>query len=145
MEDIFKKIEDNIFESQTEEETYQIKKSNDLSDDTTEDSSKLTKIIKKVPKSEVKNKDNSKFILDKDENEEEKEKADIDEDEYADYGRIDKTGIHFQIISDYNVSIEIVPDELLRDDVKDLILKYKGIFDTTMNLWVVPYVNYELL
>ena len=145
MEDIFKKIEDNIFESQTEEETYKIKKSNDLSDDTTEDSSKLTKIIKKVPKSEVKNKDNSKFILDKDENEEEKEEADIDEDEYADYGRINKTGIHFQIISDYNVSIEIVPDELLRDDVKDLILKYKGIFDTTMNLWVIPYVNYELL
>ena len=146
MEDIFRKIEDNIFETTTEKENIPQQKNNDLSEDTTEDSSKLaiTKIIKKLPKTEAKNK-NSNLFLEKIKNEGEKEEENIDIDEYADYGRVDKTGLHFQIISDYNVSLEIVPNELLRKDVKDLILKYKGVFDLTMNLWVIPYVNYEKL
>ena len=141
MEKIFKKIEDNIFENDSIQEILPDNKSKNLSDDSTEDLSKQTKIGKIQPKSETKNNQNLNFFEKNNEDEEEN----IDEDEYADYGRIDKTGIHFQIISDYNVSIEIVPDELLRKDVKDLILKYKGVYDTTMNLWLIPYVNYELL
>ena len=147
MEDIFRKIEDNIFESQERQEKNQNLDNKDISDDVTEDSSKDTRILKKISKTEAKNKKNAlslKNIENKGENEDEKEEK-IDEDEYADYGRVDKTGIHFQIISDYNVSIEIVPEELLSDEIKDLILKYKGVFDSKMNLWVVPYVNYELL
>ncbi len=141
MEKIFKKIEDNIFENDSIQEILPDNKSKNLSDDSTEDLSKQTKIGKIQPKSETKNNQNLNFFEKNNEDEEEN----IDEDEYADYGRIDKTGIHFQIISDYNVSIEIVPDELLRKDVKDLILKYKGVYDTKMNLWLIPYVNYELL
>ena len=147
MDEIFRKIEDNIFESQERQEKNQNLYSKDISDDVTEDSSKDTRILKKISKTEAKNKKNTlslKNIENKGENEDEKEEK-IDEDEYADYGRVDKTGIHFQIISDYNVSIEIVPEELLSNEIKDLILKYKGVFDTKMNLWVVPYVNYELL
>lgn len=141
MENIFKKIEDNIFESESIQEILPDNKSKYISDDSTEDLSKQTKIGKIQPKSEVKNNQNLNLF----ENNNEDEQGNIDEDEYADYCRIDKTGIHFQIISDYNVSIEIVPDELLRKDVKDLILKYKGVYDYTMNLWLIPYVNYELL
>ena len=138
MEEIFRKIQDNFYESQQNEENLKNLKSND-SEDTTEDSSKIGK-IKIFPKTEKKN---SNFFLENKEEGEEEEKNNIDE--YADYGRIDKTGIHFQIISDYNVSMEIVPDELVRKDVKDLIIKYKGVFDETMNLWIIPYINYELL
>ena len=144
MEDLFKKIEDNIFENQKDEEKSQEQKNNDLSEDTTVDSSKFTKLEKKM-KTEAKNKKNSNFSLENNEDEDEKEEENIDKDEYADYGRVDKTGIHFQIISDYNVSMEIVPDELLRDDIKDLIIKYKGVFDSTMNLWIIPYINYQSL
>ena len=109
MEKIFKKIEDNIFENDSIQEILPDNKSKNLSDDSTEDLSKQTKIGKIQPKSETKNNQNLNFFEKNNEDEEEN----IDEDEYADYGRIDKTGIHFQIISDYNVSIEIVPDELL--------------------------------
>jgi len=159
MEEIFRKIEDNIFESQ--DGKIQNLNSKDISDDTTVDSSKEIKYLKKELRTEAKNKRNSYLQLPNDENEnEEEDKKDekeekeeknekeeyaIDEDEYADYGRIDKTGIHFQLISDFNVSVEIVPDDLLRDDVKKLLLKYNGVFDNKMNLWVVPYVNYESL
>ena len=158
MEEIFRKIEDNIFGSQ--DGKIQNLNSKDISDDTTVDSSKEIKYLKKGLRTEAKNKRNSNLQLPDDENENEEDKKDkkeekeeknekeeyaIDEDEYADYGRIDKTGIHFQLISDYNVSVEIVPDDLLRDDVKKLLLKYNGVFDYKMNLWVVPYVNYESL
>ena len=153
MEAIFRKIEDNFFGSQ--DEKVQNFNNKDISDDTTVDSSKDLKYLKKELRTEAKNKRNSNLHLPDDENEneeedkkdekEEKEENVIDEDEYADYGRIDKSGIHFQLISDYNVSVEIVPNELLRDDVKQLILKYNGVFDNKMNLWVVPYVNYESL
>ena len=153
MEEIFRKIEDNFFGSQ--DGKILNFNSKDISDDTTVDSSKDLKYLKKELRTEAKNKRNSNLHLPDDENEneeedkkdekEEKEENVIDEDEYADYGRIDKSGIHFQLISDYNVSVEIVPNELLRDDVKQLILKYNGVFDNKMNLWVVPYVNYESL
>ena len=145
MEDIFKKIEDNIFETQTKEEKSKEINNNDLSDDTTDVSSRLSNLVKKFPKTEKKDNKNSNFELGKEENEDEENEDNIDNDEYADYGRVDKTGIHFQIISDNSVSIEIVHCYLLRDDVKDLIIKYKGYFDKMMNLWVVPYINYEPL
>ena len=144
MEDIFKKIEDNIFENQNDEEKSQVQKSKDLSEESTNDTSKFIKYQKKI-QTEAKYKKNSNIFLENNENVDEKEEENMDQDEYADYGRIDKTGIHFQIISDYNVSMEIVPDDLLREDIKDLIIKNKGVFDKTMNLWILPYINYQPL
>ena len=151
MESIFRKIEDNFFETRDEKDKNINNK--DSNEDTTTDSTQFPKKVKDVSKTEQKSKRLSKLHLEKpEENIEEKEKEEnnekeneIDKDEYSDYCRSDKTGIHFQIISDYNVSIEIVPDELLRDDVKSLILKYKGVYDDTMKLWILPYVNYEPL
>ena len=157
MEELFQKIEDNIFE--TQENITPDNQNKDNNESTKENTNQINKKGKDMSKTETKNSNLSKIILDSPENEEEsKEKEEnkeeeendksddvFDDDEYQDYGCIDKTGIHFQIISDYNVSIEIVPDELLRDDVKELIEKYKGVYDKTMKLWVVPYVNYEHL
>jgi len=152
MEELFRKIEDNIFESQESNTPNNLSK--DKNDSTKENTSQINKKEKGIFKTETKNSHLSKIVLDspekeKEENKEEEEndKSDdvFDDDEYLDYGSIDKTGIHFQIISDYNVSIEIFPDELLSDDIKGLIEKYKGIYDKTMKLWVVPYVNYENL
>ena len=154
MEQIFHKIEDNIFETRDE-----IGKNIDNKgsiEDTTTDSTQFPKKIKDGSKTEKKSKRLSKLHLEKpEENIEEKENEEnneknekeneIDKDEYSDYGRVDKRGIHFQIISDFNVSIEIVPEELLSDDVKSLILKYKGVYDDTLKLWVLPYINYEPL
>ena len=154
MEQIFQKIEDNIFETRDERDKNINNK--DSNEDTTTDSTQFPKKVKDVSKTEQKSKRLSKLHLEKpeenieekenEENNEKKEKENvIVKDEYSDYCRSDKTGIHFQIISDFNVSIEIVPDELLRDDVKSLILKYKGVYDTTMKLWLLPYINYEPL
>ena len=162
MEEIFQKIEDNIFEIKDEKEKEANNK--DSNEETTTDSTKIRKKDKDLSKTEQKTNLQSKLHLedpeekieenekkeekeneDEEENEKDEKENEIDEDEYQDYGRIDKTGIHFQIISDMNVSIEIVPDELLREDVKELILKYKGVYDDSMKLWLVPYVNYEAL
>ena len=154
MQEIFQKIEDNIFETRDERDKNINNK--DSNEDTTTDSTQFPKKVKDVSKTEQKSKRLSKLHLEKpeenieekenEENNEKKEKENvIVKDEYSDYCRSDKTGIHFQIISDFNVSIEIVPDELLRDDVKSLILKYKGVYDTTMKLWLLPYINYEPL
>ena len=148
MEEIFKNIKSNFFESQKDQEKNQNQQIKDISDDTTKVSFKDSKILKNVSKEENEDKTNSnsnEYSEKEDDKKDEKEEVIIDEDEYAEYGKIDKIGIHFQIISDYNVSIEINPDNLLTDDVKQLILKYKGVFDTKMNLWLVPYVNYEIL
>ena len=148
MEEIFKNITSNFFESQKDQEKNQNQQIKDISDDTTEVSFKDSKILKIASKKENEDKKNSnsnEYSEKEDDKKDEKEEVIIDEDEYAEYGKIDKIGIHFQIISDYNVSIEINPDNLLTDDVKQLILKYKGVFDTIMNLWLVPYVNYEIL
>ena len=155
MEELFKKIEDNIFESQRENDSNSENK--ETNEDTTNDSTQFHKNEKKFIKTEAKESRQSKLHLENPEeinknNDEIKEddenskKLDVfKDDEYSDYGRIDKTGIHFQIISDFNVSIEIVPDELLRDDVKELIVKYKGVYDDSMKLWIIPYINYEPL
>ena len=141
MEEIFNKIQDNFLESEQIQEN-QNQKAND-SENTTEESSNLVKLIQKFPQTEKK--ENSKLSLKNPENENEEAEDNADIDEYADYGRINKTGIHFQIISDFNVSMEVVPDELLTEEIKNLVKKYKGVFDETMNLWLIPYTNYELL
>ena len=159
MEEIFKKIEDNIFETQQEKDPD--KENKDINQETTKDSTYYQKNEKSIINTEIKNNRQSKLHLEKpddiieekeklkdiDENVEEKrdKENDFDDDEYSDYGRIDKTGIHFQIISDSSVSIEIVPNELLRDDIKALIIKYKGVYDDSIKLWIVPYINYEPL
>jgi len=158
MEELFKKIEDNIFE--TQENNTPDNQSKDQNESTKESTIQISKNEKDMSKTETKNSHLSKIILgspEKEEESKEKEKEEkkeeeddksddaFDDDEYQDYGCLDKTGIHFQIISDYNVSIEIVPDELLRNDVKGLIEKYKGVYDKTLKLWVVPYINYENL
>ena len=156
LEQLFKKIEDNIFETQ---KTNQISsENNDPNIPSTLNETLVPKKSKKnIINTEVKESRVSKLHLEKPEKEEtikedleEKEKDEkeiplVFGDEYSDYGRIDKTGIHFQIISDINVSIEIVPDDLLTKEVKELILKYKGAFDTTMKLWLIPYINYQPL
>ena len=155
MEELFKKIEDNIFESQRENDSNSENK--ETNEDTTNDSTQFHKNEKKFIKTEAKESRQSKLHLEnpeeinknndeiKEDDENSKKLDGFEDDEYSDYGRIDKTGIHFQIISDFNVSIEIVPDELLRDDVKELIVKYKGVYDDTMKLWIIPYINYEPL
>jgi len=158
MEELFKKIEDNIFG--TQENNTPDNQSKDQNESTKESTIQISKNEKDMSKTETKNSHLSKIILgspEKEEESKEKEKEEkkeeeddksddaFDDDEYQDYGCLDKTGIHFQIISDYNVSIEIVPDELLRNDVKGLIEKYKGVYDKTLKLWVVPYINYENL
>ena len=136
MEEIFKKIEDNIFETQQEKDPD--KENKDTNQETTKDSTYYQKNEKSIINTEIKNNRQSKLHLEKpddiieekeklkdiDENVEEKrdKENDFDDDEYSDYGRIDKTGIHFQIISDSSVSIEIVPNELLRDDIKEFMM-----------------------
>ena len=156
LEQLFKKIENNILETQESKKNPSENENPNII--STKPESKMPKKSKKIiANTEVKENRISKLHLEnpKDEiiEENQKENENINEnesklkinDEYADYGRVDKSGIHFQIISDINVSIEIFPDEFLTKEVKQLILKYKGVFDSTMNLWLIPYVNYEPL
>ena len=146
LQELFKKIEDNIFETQNTKQ-----KSSENDDPNMPSTKQETNISKKdLIKTEAKESRVSKLRLEYpkeqiEEESKEKEQALVPGDEYSDYGRIDKNGIHFQIISDLNVSIEIVPKESLTDEVKQLILKYKGVYDDSMQLWLVPYVNYEAL
>ena len=152
LEQLFKKIEDNIFDTQES-----IQNSNENIDPNILPTSNETKTPKKSKKQKINTEikenmisklhlgDPKEEIIEETPKEKEKEQSLALFDEYADYGRMDKSGIHFQIISDINVSIEIVPEDLLTKEVKDLILKYKGVFDTTMKLWLIPYVNYEPL
>ena len=152
LEQLFKKIEDNIFITQ---ESKQNSNENDNPNIIkTKDETKSPKKSKKnIINTEIKESRISKLHLEKPEDEiieeNSKEKKDaspsIINDEYADYGQTDKSGIHFQIISDIDVSIEIFPEELLTDEVKELILKYKGVFNDTMKLWLIPYTNYKSL
>ena len=152
LEQLFKKIEDNIFDTQES-----IQNSNENIDPNILPTSNETKTPKKSKKQKINTEikenmipklhlgDPKEEIIEETSKEKEKEQSLALFDEYADYGRMDKSGIHFQIISDINVSIEIVPEDLLTKEVKDLILKYKGVFDTTMKLWLIPYINYEPL
>ena len=147
---LFKKIEDNIFDTQNSKEIPQ--ENIDLNIPPTTKETNTPKKSKNMINTEIKENRASKLHLEtiekdeiKEDLNEEKEKIIPTGDEYSDYARIDKKGIHFQIISDINVSIEIVPDTLLTNEVKDLIIKYKGVFDSTMKLWLLPYVNYQSL
>ena len=156
LEQLFRKIENNIFETQESKQNPNENKDPNINSTNAE-----TKIPKKSKKNiintEIKESRLSKLHLEDpkadtiEENQKENEIENendtnlITSDEFADYGRIDKSGIHFQIISDLIVSIEIFPDDLLTSEVKELILKYKGVFDSTKNLWLLPYVNYEPL
>jgi hypothetical protein len=147
---LFKKIEDNIFDTQNSKEIPQ--ENIDLNIPPTTKETNTPKKSKNMINTEIKENRASKLHLEtiekdeiKEDSNEEKEKIIPTGDEYSDYARIDKKGIHFQIISDINVSIEIVPDTLLTNEVKDLIIKYKGVFDSTMKLWLLPYVNYQSL
>ena len=74
MEEIFRKIEDNFFGSQ--DEKIHNFNSKDISDDTTVDSSKDLKYLKKELRTEAKNKRNSNLHLPNDENENENEEED---------------------------------------------------------------------
>ena len=155
LEQLFKKIEANILDTQEDNQKSSENVDPNLPSTTLESNTPKKTKMKKIT-TEIKENHLSKLHLEdpKEEEiiqEESKEKEQEKErqleflDEYSDYGRMDKTGIHFQIISDFNVSIEIVPNELLTKEVKELIEKYKGVFDSTMNLWLIPYVNYESL
>ena len=155
LEQLFKKIEANILDTQEDNQKSSENVDPNLPSTTLESNTPKKTKMKKIT-TEIKENHMSKLHLEdpkeeeiiqeeSKEKEQEKEKQLAFLDEYSDYGRMDKTGIHFQIISDFNVSIEIVPNELLTKEVKELIEKYKGVFDSTMNLWLIPYVNYESL
>ena len=141
MEALFKKIENNIFESQ---EKANLQTKTNLQDKTTDDSLDILKLVRHIPQSEVKN----NFQMFKDiqiPNSQIDEQKKQEDEEYADYGRRNKTGIHFQVISDHNVSIEIVPEDILNAEMESLLEKYKAVFDPSLKLWLLPYVNYEPL
>ena len=155
LEQLFKKIEANILDTQEDNQKSSENVDPNLPSTTLESNTPKKTKMKKIT-TEIKENHLSKLHLEdpkeeeiiqeeSKEKEQEKERQLAFLDEYSDYGRMDKTGIHFQIISDFNVSIEIVPNELLTKEVKELIEKYKGVFDSTMNLWLIPYVNYESL
>ena len=155
LEQLFKKIEANILDTQEDNQKSSENVDQNLPSTTLKSNTPKKTKMKKIT-TEIKENHLSKLHLEdpkgeeiiqeeSKEKEQEKERQLAFLDEYSDYGRMDKTGIHFQIISDFNVSIEIVPNELLTKEVKELIEKYKGVFDSTMNLWLIPYVNYESL
>ena len=138
MEAIFKQIENNIFESQ---EKSNLPTKTNLQNKTSNDPLDILKIVRHIPQSEVKN----NFQMFKDiqiPNSQIDEQKKLEDEEYADYGRRNKTGIHFQIISDHNVSIEIVPEDILNAEMESLLQKYKAVFDPSLKLWLLPYVNY---
>ena len=152
---LFKMIEDNIFDNQEDNQKSSENVNPNLPSTKLESNTPKKSKIKKIA-TEIKENRLSKLhlenpkeeeIIQEEPKEKEKEKEEplVFGDEYSDYGRVDKTGIHFQIISDLNVSIEIVPEDLLTPEVKEIIQKYKGVFDPTMKLWLIPYANYQAL
>ena len=128
MEDILKQIYDNIFANQDTNENIVNEKTKNTklsSEETTDDSLDILKLVRHMPQTEIKKRSKiseeigipssqltTSIVSKQDE-----------DDEYADYGRRNKKGIHFQIISDYNVSIEIVPQEILTSEMENLIIK----------------------
>ena len=141
--DKFKNIEKSFESQQKLLEKDADKQTRYNQEETTDDSLGILKLVKHMPNTEIKN----NFDIFKDiripnsqlteENQEKRE-----DDEYADYGRRNKNGIHFQLISDYNVSIEIVPEDILDSKIQSLLDQYKAVFDPSMKLWILPYVNY---
>ena len=88
MEEIFKNIKSNFFESQKDQEKNQNQQIKDISDDTTEVSFKDSKILKNVSKKENEDKKNSnlnEYSEKEDDKKDEKEEEIIDEDEYSEY------------------------------------------------------------
>ena len=140
-ENIFDKINQNFFGS--EEKANNPTKSNNQ-ESTIDNSLNILKLVRHIPQSETKN---ASPILKKIEIAfpEIDEQKKLEEEEYSDYGRRNKTGIHFQIIDDNNVSIEIVPEDILNDEMHSLLDKYKAVFDSSMKLWLLPFVNYNPL
>ena len=140
-ENIFDKINQNFFGS--EEKANNPTKSNNQ-ESTIDDSLNILKLVRHIPQSETKNASPiiKKIEIAFPEIDEQKK---LEEEEYSDYGRRNKTGIHFQIIDDNNVSIEIVPEDILNDEMQSLLDKYKAVFDSSMKLWLLPFVNYKPL
>ena len=141
--DKFKNIEKSFESQQKLLDKEADKQTRYNQEETTDDSLGILKLVKHIPNTEIKN----NFDIFKDIripnsqlNEENQEKR--EDDEYADYGRRNKNGIHFQLISDLNVSIEIVPEDILDSKIQSLLDKYKAVFDPSMKLWILPYVNY---
>ena len=133
LEQLFKKIEANILDTQEDNQKSSENVDPNLPSTTLESNTPKKTKMKKIT-TEIKENHLSKLHLEdpkeeeiiqeeSKEKEQEKERQLAFLDEYSDYGRMDKTGIHFQIISDFNVSIEIVPNELLTKEVKELIEK----------------------
>ena len=140
-ENIFDKINQNFFGS--EEKANNPTKSHNQ-ETTIDDSLNILKLVRHIPQSETKNASPiiKKIEIAFPEIDEQKK---LEEEEYSDYGRRNKTGIHFQIIDDNNVSIEIVPEDILNDEMQSLLDKYKAVFDSSMKLWLLPFVNYKAL
>ena len=140
-ENIFDKINQNFFGS--EEKANNPTKSHNQ-ETTIDDSLNILKLVRHIPQSETKNASPiiKKIEIAFPEIDEQKK---LEEEEYSDYGRRNKTGIHFQIIDDNNVSIEIVPEDILNDEMHSLLDKYKAVFDSSMKLWLLPFVNYNPL
>ena len=141
MASLFDKINQNFFDSQGKS-TIPTKSNN--KEQSTDDSLDLLKLVRHIPQSEIKN--SSPLFQDIQitfpQVDEQKK---LEEEEYSDYGRRNKTGIHFQIIDDNNVSIEIVPEDILNNEMESLLEKYKAVFDTSIKLWLLPYINYKPL
>ena len=143
MEDIFQKIENNFYESQDKKINNADQETKYNQGETTDESLNIIKLVnpKPVPKTEMKM--NLNMFKDvKIPNPIETEQKKLEDDEYSDYGRRNKQGIHFQIISEHNVSIEIVPEDIITSEIESLLDKYKAVFDPSMKLWILPYVNY---
>ena len=139
----FKNIEKNFFESQQNLEKNADQQTKYNQENTTDDSLGILKLVKHLPNTEIKhNFDIFKGIRIPNSQLSQNNQEKKEDDEYADYGRRNKDGIHFQIISDYNVSIEIVPEDILDSKIQSLLDKYKAVFDPSMKLWILPYVNY---
>ena len=140
-ENIFDKINQNFFDSQGKS-TIPTKSNN--KEQSTDDSLDLLKLVRHIPQSETKNASPiiKKIEIAFPEIDEQKK---LEEEEYSDYGRRNKTGIHFQIIDDNNVSIEIVPEDILNDEMQSLLDKYKAVFDSSMKLWLLPFFSFLFL
>ena len=137
MASLFDKINQNFFDSQGKS-TIPTKSNN--KEQSTDDSLDLLKLVHHIPQSEIKNSSPlfQEIQITFPQVDEQKK---LEEEEYSDYGRRNKTGIHFQIIDDNNVSIEIVPEDILNNEMESLLEKYKAVFDTSIKLWLLPYKN----
>ena len=110
LQQLFKKIEDNIFDTQEDNQKSSENIDPNLPSTTLESKSPKKSKIRKIT-TEIKENRLSKLHLENpkepeaiQEESKDKEVPLVFGDEYSDYGRQDKTGIHFQIISTRNFS-----------------------------------------